>query len=99
MSDRDPSSNEQLQRELNQALCAEGQKDAWLEDLLQYLHYNPETKSHPDWVARAQTAEAELASLKSSRVETSCVGNWCETRNTQVRELQSLAAREGRWLP
>lgn len=56
--------------ELTEALSYEGQKDAWLDDLLTYLHFDPVTKSHPDWVARAQAAEAELANLKAPAPET-----------------------------
>lgn len=53
--------------ELTDALSYEGQKDAWLDDLLTYLHFDPITKSHPDWVARAQEAEARLARLLSHK--------------------------------
>lgn len=74
-----PIETSDLRRQLNEALAAEGQKDSWLEDLLQYLHYDPATKSHPDWVARAQAAEGELAALKRSSVETSARRAICKT--------------------
>lgn len=48
---------------LTEALCFEGEKDYQIDQLLDYLHYDPDTRSHPDWVARAQTAEAEVERL------------------------------------
>lgn len=67
----DSSEKRQLaSKELVEALSYEGQKDAWLDDLLAYLHFDPTTQSHPDWVARAQAAEAELAKLKAPTHET-----------------------------
>jgi hypothetical protein len=51
----------EAERERNDALSHEGEKDAQIEQLLEYLKYDSVTASHPDWVGRAQEAEARLA--------------------------------------
>lgn len=73
-------------------LSYEGQKDAWLDDLLAYLHYDDSTKSHPDWVSRAQSAEAEIERLRSlvQAEATLREGNYAE-----VKRLRAALVKHG----
>ncbi len=57
--------NNPSNKQLHEALSYEGEKDLQIEQLLGYLHYDPKTCSHPDWVARAQSAEAEIERLRA----------------------------------
>lgn len=83
-----PTSNK-----LTESLCHEGEKDWQIDQLLEYLHYDPETKSHPDWVARAQAAEAEVERLTRERQ------GWVDTAAEFARNMeyyQGLVDRIGR---
>ena len=55
---------ERLICERDEALAHEGQKDARIEELLSYLHFDG--VSHRDWVADCQTLEAECNNWKES---------------------------------
>lgn len=87
-----------LTARLAEALSHEGEKDAQIEQLLEYLRYDSATQSHPDWVARAVAAEARLAeaerALRGIGWSPDAQGKWA-SRDSAEPERATVSADDG----
>lgn len=76
---------EELRAELEAALSHEGEKDAQIEQLLEYLHIDKDTGAHRDWVADCQVAEATIDTLRRELAD---------YKAKSLEEISELAAAE-----